>query len=125
MERRSELGNAIQCNCAAMQSHQPASDAEPQSNPLPTIFQSFGLHKRFKNLFLKFRRNSHTGIRHPKMDMWKLNFGSKDDGSLLGELEGVAKQVHEYLTQPDGIGMENRKVSRRLKGQINFFLFVN
>src|SRR5215510_640220 len=108
-----------------MQSHQSSSNTQAQSDSFSAILQCFSLHKGLKDPFLKFGRNTWAGVCNPEMNMWKLDIGSKDDCTFLGELKSVIEQVNENLAQSNRIGMENRKMSGELKQQLNVAVFAH
>ena len=77
---------------------------------------SVSLAERFENEALLFRRDADPGVGHGEMYSHCIAVGAfttrlQTDFAVLGEFQGVAEQICDYLAEPIRIGMNHRRHS--------------
>src|SRR5262249_32686496 len=89
--------------------HQTAADREPQPGPsVAAGCGSVGLREWLEKALLHVRRDSDPRVRHLEPQCYGLTvlageLDSDQDFSPLGELDGIADQVEQHLTQSAGV----------------------
>ena len=114
-ESRSLPLRALEADLALHQIHQLTADREPEPGPAEAACQrAIGLGERIEDLFLVARRNADAGVRHGEQEHAALApvfaarillpVHAEQHLALLGELDRVADQVHQDLSEPDHVG---------------------
>src|SRR6185295_2687681 len=110
-------GRAFHPNLSPKHFDKLSRDRETQAGPaILSGGGTVGLQKGFKDSPLRFLRNSDATIAYRKTKhgaglILILPGNTHDDLASLGELDRVAKQINEHLTQPAGI---SAKVSKHI-----------
>src|SRR5262249_61841527 len=99
---------------AAHQARELTGDgkAEPRA-PETLCSRGIGLGELLEQLGLLLRGHADSGVGHGKLDRVASvchPARPQRDLALLGELEGIAQQVEQYLPQPDGVDGEGAEV---------------
>ncbi len=109
-ERRPFADFALHPQVTAVRLDQAARDGQAQPGAL-RMFNVIGrLDKRLKDAGLHFLGDARTCIHHGKDEFFPLLFHAQGDAALLGEFDGVGKQVQQHLADAPPVTGSQRQV---------------
>ncbi len=127
-EDRSSAMPAFRMNLPAHKTDQPAGDRQSQARPLGALFRIAGLLKRSEDYGKLFGSHADTCVPNLKPErnpvfVGKPAFDPQCDTSLICELDRVAQQVEQHLTQTFLIGIHRgRQIIRDIKDKFDILL---
>jgi hypothetical protein len=89
--------------------------ADGEAKPRTTVFarrRGRGLRKLLKQLSHLLFGHANPGVGHRNDDLCLLRLGGDGDGTFLGALVGIARQIKQRLAKPDLFGLDRAEVHR-------------
>ena len=97
---RAHAGLAVNSDLTTQQFHQMPADGQAQTvTAIDTGGVIAGLLEAFENFVQAFGPNADAGVAHRKHQLIGLALYLERDLALVGELDGVAQQINQYLHQ--------------------------